>query len=80
MANFLTYIFYESSFNIVYKNINWIPFILTCFLSLAVLPLHSLVINSGGPIGQEIMYTVAIIPVIIFSRYKKRLTLTDNLI
>lgn len=61
---------------IVFTNLNWKIFYYTALLAVLTLPLHSLVINSGASLGQEVMYTTAIIPVLIFSWYfhKERLS------
>ena len=51
------------------KNIDWRIVALTLVVSIMITPLHALVINQGGSVGQQMMYALAIIPVLVGSRY-----------
>tara|TARA_A200000113_G_scaffold106241_1_gene95461 strand:+ start:1562 stop:2047 length:486 start_codon:yes stop_codon:yes gene_type:complete len=50
------------------KNISWKIVALTLVVSIMITPMHALVINQGGSVGQQMMYALAIIPVLIGSR------------
>ena len=50
------------------QNISWKIVALTLVVSIMITPMHALVINQGGSVGQQTMYALAIIPVLIGSR------------
>ena len=50
-------------------NMNWKIIIITLLFSVMITPAHTLVINQGGSVGQQMMYSLAIIPVLVGSRY-----------
>ena len=50
------------------QNISWKIVALTLIVSIMITPMHALVINQGGSVGQQTMYALAIIPVLIGSR------------
>ena len=52
---------------ILLKNVKWIIIILVMFLDLMTSPFHSLVINTGGSLGQQTMYSLTIIPLLILN-------------
>ena len=60
----------------VWKHTNWILFSLIIIINIIYNPLHSLIVNTGGSLGQETTYTLAIIPVLLGSWYflNERLT------
>lgn len=49
-------------------NIDWRIVVVTLIFSIMITPMHALVINQGGSVGQQTMYALAIIPVLIGSR------------
>jgi len=51
------------------KHISWWVIAVTLIFSIMISPMHALVINQGGSVGQQMMYSLAIIPVLIGSRY-----------
>ena len=50
------------------QNISWKIVAATLVVSIMITPMHALVINQGGSVGQQTMYALAIIPVLIGSR------------
>tara|TARA_B100000035_G_C20990468_1_gene549903 strand:- start:140 stop:616 length:477 start_codon:yes stop_codon:yes gene_type:complete len=52
---------------ILIKNVDWKIILLTIAVGFLIGPVHTLVINAGGSIGQQTMYTLAIIPVLLGS-------------
>lgn len=50
------------------QNIDWKIIALTLVVSIMITPMHALVINQGGSVGQQTMYALAIIPVLVGSR------------
>ena len=46
---------------------DWKIILLTIAVGFLIGPVHTLVINAGGSIGQQTMYTLAIIPVLLGS-------------
>lgn len=59
------------------KNIDWRIMAATVIFSILIQPVHTLVINAGGSVGQQTMYSLAIVPVIIggWVLMKERLSL-----
>lgn len=53
---------------ILENNIDWRIFFATVILNAIINPMHSLVMNAGGSVGQQTMYSLAIIPVLAGSR------------
>ena len=51
------------------QKINWKIVALTLLFSIMITPMHTLVINKGGSVGQQTMYALAIIPVLVGSKY-----------
>lgn len=51
------------------KNLNWSVIVVTLLFSIMITPAHTLVINKGGSVGQQTMYSLAIIPVLVGSWY-----------
>ncbi len=58
---------YKKSAKNLYKKMRWFPLLLIVLFGIGITPLHTLVVNTGGSLGQETMYTLAIIPVLFFS-------------
>lgn len=52
---------------ILLKNIKWVVIFLVILLDLMTSPIHSLVINTGGSLGQQSMYSLTIIPLLILN-------------
>ena len=52
-------------YNIVKDNMDFKILLLVAFISAFITPIHALVVNKAGTVGQETMYTLAIIPVMI---------------
>jgi drug/metabolite transporter (DMT)-like permease len=61
----------------LFKHINWTLFILLVLFGAATNPLHSIVFNTGGSLGQQTMYSLAILPVLFGGWFilKERLTI-----
>lgn len=55
----------KKSGKVLLKHINWVLFLLLVVFGAATNPLHSIVFNSGGSLGQQTMYSLAIIPVLL---------------
>ena len=53
---------------VLLKNINWRLIGATIIAGFLIGPVHTLVINAGGSVGQQTMYSLAILPVIIGGR------------
>ena len=51
--------------NVLWKNINWKILLITVLVRFFIDPVHTWVINAGGAVAQQTMYSLAIIPVII---------------
>lgn len=62
---------------ILLKNLNWKIMLSTMLFNVLIGPVHILVINAGGSVGQQAMYSLAIIPVLIGGRiiFKESLNL-----
>jgi drug/metabolite transporter (DMT)-like permease len=54
--------------NMLESNIDWRIIALILLCSIMITPMHAMVINQGGSVGQQTMYAVAIIPLIIGSK------------
>lgn len=56
---------YKKHADIVMKNINWKVVAMTLLFSVMIQPTHTLVMNEGGSVGQQTMYALAIVPVLL---------------
>ncbi len=67
----------KNDYKILVKNLNWKILALTLAFGILINPAHAMVINAGGSIGQQTMYSLAIIPVLIGSWFffRERLNL-----
>lgn len=63
------YYMFPDSRKLLMKNINWKIIALTIIVGILIGPVHTLVINAGGSVGQQTMYSLAILPVIFGGRY-----------
>jgi len=61
----LWYYYNPKDSKILIKNIDWRIMAATVIFSVLIQPVHTLVINAGGSVGQQTMYSLAILPVII---------------
>jgi drug/metabolite transporter (DMT)-like permease len=61
---------------ILIKNLDWRIITATILVGFLIGPVHTLVINAGGSVGQQTMYSLAILPVLIggWVLMKERLT------
>ena len=61
---------------ILIKNLDWKIIAATIVVGFLIGPVHTLVINAGGTVGQQTMYSLAIIPVLLGGWFflKERLT------
>ena len=61
---------------ILIKNLDWKLIAATILFGFLIGPIHTLVINAGGTVGQQTMYSLAIIPVLLGGWFflKERLT------
>ena len=50
---------------ILFDNLNWFIVLITILFDMGTNPIHTAVINSGGSVGQQTMYSLTIIPVIV---------------
>ena len=66
---FIWYLFNKDKIGILIKNINWIIAFITIIFDLLTNPIHALVINAGGSVGQQTMYSLTIFPVIILGYF-----------
>ena len=57
----------ETSSKVLWKNINWKILLVTVFIRVLTDPVHAVVINAGGAVAQQTMYSLAIVPVLIGS-------------
>ena len=58
---------YPTLYKTLIKEMNYKLILLTTIVAGLITPIHSLTINTGGSLGQQIMYTCAIIPILIGS-------------
>lgn len=58
---------YPKSYATLFKYINWPMFLLLVIIAISTNPVHTLVFNAGGSLGQQTMYSLAIVPVILGS-------------
>lgn len=58
---------YPKSYETLFKYINWPVFFLLVIIAITTNPVHTLVFNAGGSLGQQTMYSLAIVPVILGS-------------
>lgn len=69
IISYLLWHYYNpKSRKVLLKNINWKLIAVTIIAGFLIGPVHTLVINAGGSIGQQTMYSLAIIPVLIGGR------------
>ena len=68
IAYSLWHYYNPKSRKVLLKNINWRLIGATIIAGFLIGPVHTLVINAGGSVGQQTMYSLAIIPVIIGGR------------
>ena len=68
IAYSLWHYYNPKSRKVLLKNINWRLMGATIIAGFLIGPVHTLVINAGGSVGQQTMYSLAIIPVIIGGR------------
>ena len=61
---------------VLIKNLDWKIIAATIVIGFLIGPVHTLVINAGGSIGQQTMYSLAIIPVLIGGWFLLKETLT----
>tara|TARA_Y100000816_G_scaffold291665_1_gene283761 strand:+ start:8787 stop:9245 length:459 start_codon:yes stop_codon:yes gene_type:complete len=57
--------YYPESYQTLFDHINWPLFFVFVLFSVSTNPVHSLVINAGGSLGQQTMYSLAILPVLL---------------
>lgn len=50
---------------VLINNLNWKIIAMTILFGFSIGPVHTLVINAGGSVGQQTMYSLAIIPVLV---------------
>jgi drug/metabolite transporter (DMT)-like permease len=74
----LWYYLYPESRKVLLKNINWKIIALTIIVGILIGPIHTLVINAGGSVGQQTMYSLAIVPVIFGGWYLLKEELTTK--
>ena len=55
----------ETSSKVLWKNINWKILLATVVVRFLIDPVHAVVINAGGAVAQQTMYSLAIIPVLV---------------
>ena len=69
VAALIFFLFYKKHYkkhaDVVLQNINWKIVIGTLIFSVLIQPTHTMVMNEGGSIGQQTMYSLAIIPVLL---------------
>ena len=68
IAYSLWHYYNPKSRKVLLKNINWRLIGATIIAGFLIGPVHTLVINAGGSVGQQTMYSLAILPVIIGGR------------
>ena len=56
---------YPESYTILMDNMNCPLFMVFILFAVSTKPVHSIVINAGGSLGQQTMYSLAIVPVLI---------------
>jgi drug/metabolite transporter (DMT)-like permease len=57
----------DSVSKVLWKNVNWKIALITVIAGFLITPVHTIVINAGGAVAQQTMYSLAIVPVIIGS-------------
>ena len=67
----------KNDYKILVKNLDWKILALTLAFGILINPAHAMVINAGGSIGQQTMYSLAILPVLFGGWFilKERLTI-----
>ena len=61
---------------VLIKNVDWKIILLTIAVGFLINPAHTMVINAGGSVGQQTMYSLAIIPVLLGSWFFFKETLS----
>ena len=59
------FFFNQDKSKILFDNLNWFIVLITILFDMGTNPIHTAVINSGGSVGQQTMYSLTIIPVIV---------------
>ena len=59
------FFFNKDKSKILFDNLNWFIVLITILFDMGTNPIHTAVINSGGSVGQQTMYSLTIIPVIV---------------
>ena len=60
---------YSKHADITLKYINWKVVAATLLFSVMIQPTHTMVMNEGGSVGQQTMYALAIVPVLLGTWY-----------
>ena len=60
---------YPDSYDKLKEHVNVIALGVLCFFAALTNPVHAVVINAAGTVGQQVMYSLAIIPVLIGSYF-----------
>jgi drug/metabolite transporter (DMT)-like permease len=62
---------------VLHKYINWKIILLTLVFGCLIDPVHTLVVNAGGSVGHQTMFSLSIIPVIVggYFLFHKHLTI-----